>query len=183
MSGGTEPSRLDVVNIEQILIAVLVLGWIVYRQVVGQYASGTKLTLLPLLLIVLGLYAVMEAHPTITAAGGALIGGELVLTVVLGWLRARAVSLETREGFLYLRGGVPALALWTISIATRVAIEIGAHHVDAATAALATSTVALSFGVSLAVQGIVLRRRIRQDGRPLRDGRRAERTGRATLGR
>ncbi|MFC7660773.1 hypothetical protein ACFQV8_36300 [Pseudonocardia benzenivorans] len=69
MSGGTEPSRLDVVNIEQILIAVLVLGWIVYRQVVGQYASGTKLTLLPLLLIVLGLYAVVEAHPTITAAG------------------------------------------------------------------------------------------------------------------
>ncbi|MBN9111818.1 MAG: hypothetical protein J0I34_23915 [Pseudonocardia sp.] len=171
-------------NIEQILIAVLVLAWIVYRQVVGQYASRTKLIWLPLVLIVVGLYTVVQAHPTVTTVGGALIGAELVLTVVLGWVRGRAVSLETREGFLYLRGGVPALVLWLISIGMRVGVELFAHSIGGATAALATSTIALSFGISLAVQGLVLRQRIRRDGRPLQeDSRRGDRSARATLGR
>lgn len=171
-------------NAEQILIAVLVLGWIVYRQVVGQFASRTKLTWLPLILIALGVYTVVQTHPTVTAVGTAVIGAELVLTIALGWIRGRAVGLETRDGFLYMRGGAPTLVLWAISIGMRVGIELWAHQIGGATAALATTTIALSFGLSLGVQGLVLRHRIRQDGRPLRDDSgRAESAGRATLRR
>ncbi|GAY11816.1 hypothetical protein [Pseudonocardia sp. N23] len=171
-------------DIEQILIAVVVLGWIVWRQVVGQYASRTKLTWLPLVLVVLGVYTVVQAHLDITTTGAVLIGAEMLLTVVLGWVRGRAVSLETRDGFLYLRGGAPALVLWVVSIGMRVLVEVLAHGIGGSTAALATATIALSFGLSLGVQGIVLRQRIRNDGRPLQeDARRGGTRPRATLGR
>jgi len=169
-------------NIEQVVLAVLVLGWIVYKQVVGQYATAGKLTWLPPLLVVIGVYAVVQAHPTVTAAGAALIGAELVATVVLGVLRGRAVSLTTRDGYLYLRGGTPALLLWLVSIGVRVGVEVYAHGLGPATATLATSTIALSFGISLGVQGLVLRHRIRTDGRPLRPAQRRP-SERATLGR
>lgn len=118
-----------------------IVGFVLYKQFTGQFAStGTR---------------------EIT-----LLAGELVLAVGLGVARGRAIRLETRDGWLYPRGSVALLAAWVATIAVRVGASLLGDGAGAA--ALVTTSSALVIGASLAVQGLVLRRRVAADGRPLR---------------
>lgn len=108
--------------------------------------------------------------------------GDLLLTAGLGAVRGAAIELSLREGYLYRRGGVLSLALWTLSIGARVLIAVLASGTSAGPATAATLT--LGFGVSIAAQYLVLAARVRADGRPLRpSGDRREVGQQATLGR
>lgn len=130
---------------------------------------------LPLILLVIGFISASQAHLTAGAATMLVIGADLVLTAVLGAARGYSIQLSSRDGYLYQRGGLPTLALWLLSIAVRLGLELYAHRVGVGVAA--TSTLTLTFGVSLAVQALVLQTRIRTDGRPVRpaDQRRQDR--------
>ena len=168
-------------NIVQYVLVALVLAWIVVRQVRGRYVAPGRLAVLPAILVVLGLGS--AASITWSAAAVAVVAGELLLTAVLGVVRGALTHLTLREGYLYQRGGGLGLALWVVSIGARVLTGIGASAIGLGAAAEATIT--LSFGVSLAVQFVVLGLRVRRDGRPLRPADRGRRAaaGRATLDR
>lgn len=135
---------------------------------------------LPLIFCGIGLLALLQAHPAITAIGLAVVAGELLVTAGLGAARAAAVRLEVRDGRLYQRGGAPMLALWLLTIGMRVGTAVLAGPLGAG--ALSTATMTFSLGLSLLVQAAVLTRRVAADGRPVRpDAARAGSRGRATL--
>ncbi|TCK20491.1 DUF1453 family protein [Pseudonocardia endophytica] len=163
-------------DIATILITVAVVGFVLYKQFTGQFVrTGGRETVLPFVLIGVGVLTVASVHPPVTALGVALLAVELVLAVGLGVARGLAFRLETRDGWLYRRGSVALLVAWVATIVVRVGAEVLGGGTGAA-ALIATSS-ALVLGASLAVQGMVLRRRVAADGRPLRptDGRRTAR--------
>jgi hypothetical protein len=168
-------------NMVQYVLVALVLAWIVMRQVRGRYVSTGRLAVLPAILVVIGLGS--AASVTWTGLAVAVVAGELVLTAALGVLRGALTHLTLREGYLYQCGGGLGLALWVVSIGVRVLSAVGASAIGVGAATEATIT--LSFGVSLAVQFVVLHLRVQADGRPLRpaDGGRRPASGRATLDR
>lgn len=148
-----------------LLLTVAVLVWVVQRQFVGRFVSTRRSFTLPLVLGVLGVAAIAQAHVAWTAAALGWIALDLVLTVVLGAVRGRATTLSLRDGYLYQRGGVPTLLLWLLSIGVRVLVAVLAHGTSAGPAVEAS--LLLTFGVSLGVQGLVLLARVRADGRPV----------------
>ena len=137
---------------------------------------------LPLVLVLLGVLESASAHIGWTAVVVGWIAVDLLITAVLAVVRGYAITLSLRDGYLYQRGGVPSLVLWLVSIAARVAVALLAHDTPAGPAVEAT--LLLTFGVSLAVQSLVLMARVRADGRPLRPGgdRRGTRTPSTLVG-
>jgi hypothetical protein len=158
-------------DLVQYALLALVLVWIVVRQVQGRFVAVSRMFVLPAVLVAVGLDSAVGIAWSGTAV--AAVAGELVLTAALGAVRGAFVHLTLREGYLYRRGGALGLALWVVSIGARVLVELGASALGVGTAATATLT--LSFGVSLAAQFLVLLRRVRADGRPLRPSGRARR--------
>lgn len=154
-------------DITTALITVAIVGFVLYKQFTGRFvATGGREATMPFVIIGIGVLTVAAAHPPVTPVGIALLAGELVLAVALGVARGYAFRLESRDGWLYRRGSVALLAAWVATIAVRVGASLLGDGAGAG-ALLATSS-ALVFGASLAVQGLVLRRRVAADGRPLR---------------
>lgn len=158
-------------DVVQYALVAAVLVWIVVRQVQGRFVAVGRMFVLPAVLVVLGLGSTVAVEWSGTAV--AVVAGELLLTAALGAVRGAFVHLTLRDGYLYRRGGALGLALWVVSIGAHVLVELGASAIGVGAAATATLT--LSFGVSLAAQFLVLLRRVRADGRPLRPSDRARR--------
>jgi len=148
-----------------LLLTVAVLVWVVQRQFVGRFVSTRRTLTLPLVLGVLGLFAIAQAHVEWTTAALGWIAVDLVITVALGVVRGYAINLSLRGGYLYQRGGVPTLVLWVLSIGARVLVAVLANGTPAGPAVEAS--LLLTFGISLGVQGLVLLARVQADGRPL----------------
>jgi hypothetical protein len=148
-----------------LLLTVAVLVWVIRRQFVGRFVSTRRTLTLPLVLGVLGVVAIAQAHVPWTAAALGWIAIDLLITVVLGAVRGCATTLSLRDGYLYERGGVPTLVLWLLSIGARVLVAVLANGTSAGPAVEAS--LLLTFGLSLGVQGLVLLARVRVDGRPL----------------
>ncbi len=148
-----------------LLLVAAVLVWVVQRQFVGRFVATRRTLTVPLVLGVLGLFSIAQAHVEWTTAALGWIAVDLVLTVVLGLARGCAIHLSLRDGYLYQRGGVPSLALWLLSIGARVLVAVLASGTPAGPAVEAT--LMLTFGISLGVQGLVLLARVQADGRPL----------------
>jgi hypothetical protein len=153
-------------NLASVVIVVLALAWVISRNLRGRFVAAEKPYRLPLILLVIGVVQFGQAHPAITPLAVLVLAADLVLTAVLGAARGYSIQLGTRDGFLYQRGGAPTLLLWALSIAVRVGLEIFAHSVGVGAAA--SATVLLTFSISLIVQALVLRNRVRADGRPVR---------------
>jgi hypothetical protein len=152
-------------NLSTVVIVVLALGWVISRNLRGRFVATDKPYRLPLILIVLGVIEFGRAHPAITPVAVLVIGADLLLTAALGAARGYSIELSVRGCYLYQRGGVPTLLLWALSIAVRVGLEFAARGIGAGQAA--SATVVLTFGISLAVQALVLQFRVREDGRPV----------------
>ncbi|MDN5917898.1 MAG: hypothetical protein L0I76_22850 [Pseudonocardia sp.] len=166
--------------IEIAVIALLVL-WVLYRQVAGRFVRPIgRAIVVPVVIVGAGLVTMVQAHPPVTAAGLLVVGLALAATTGLGVVRATAIRLELREGWLYQRGGLAMAALWVLTIGVRVGMEFLGYTVGAGP--LLTTTLALSLGLSLVVQYLVLTRRVAADGRPVRrDAGRARDRRQATL--
>jgi RND superfamily putative drug exporter len=146
----------------EIVIAVVVLVWVVARQVQARPVVARTMFAVPAVLAVLGLLAL--AHDArnghgLTSSGGSWLAAGLVLAVVTGAARAPAARIFERDGRLWRQGGPLTIALWLVSAGLRAGLGVLAARAGAGAAV--SDTLLLSFGLSLAVQyaGLVLRAR------------------------
>lgn len=154
-------------DVTSLIVAVAIVGFVLYRQFTGRFvAEGGREAVLPFVIIGVGVLTVAAAHPAVTPLGIALLAGELLLAAGLGVVRGYAFRLEERQGWLYRRGSAALLIAWALTVAVRVGASLIGDAAGAG--ALVATTSALVFGGSLAVQSIVLRRRVAADGRPVR---------------
>jgi hypothetical protein len=138
-------------------IGVLVLVWVIRRQMVERRLTTTRMLTIPILLIVLGLAESSSAFNRLNSptALALLLGGVLV-GAVGGAARAASQRLIRRDGVVYTRGTGWTMLLWLATVLVRVGMAaLGA----ALHAPEGTGEILLFLGVTLAVQNVLLARR------------------------
>lgn len=135
-----------------VLLVVVVAGWVVRRQVVARPIAGRSLWLLPAILAVVGWSQISHLHNL--AAGAPYLAADLGSVVVLGMLRGLTVELFTDQGVAWRRGTGLTVALWAVSFAARIVIGVVASHQGYGT--LSSDSLTLSLGASLLAQNLVI---------------------------
>lgn len=138
-------------------IAVLVLFWVIRRQMVERRLTTTRMLTIPILLIVLGLAEDSSAFDRLNSPTAlALLVGGLLVGAIGGAARAASQKLIWRQGVVYTRGTGWTMVLWLATVLVRVGMAaLGA----ALHAPEGTGEILLFLGVTLVVQNLLLARR------------------------
>ncbi|WP_410617892.1 hypothetical protein [Amycolatopsis sp. cmx-8-4] len=151
-----------------VAVAGLVLYRVVYKQLRGTLLDRKSLVTLPLILVLVGGYLTLKALPGASAAELGFLGADLVLLAGLGVLRSTTTTLTAREGTTFQKGSAVTLVLWVLTIGVRIGLVALATVLGVA-GPLSSASVALTVGVSIAVQNATTYRRIQLAGLPLAD--------------
>ncbi|MET8994618.1 hypothetical protein [Amycolatopsis sp. NPDC004169] len=154
-----------------VAIAALVLYRVVYQQVRGTLLSRRRLTVLPLVLTVVGAYLTLKALPGAPAGELGLLAADLLVLAGLGVLRSTTTTLTERDGTTFQKGSAVTIGLWVLTVAVRIGLLALGTALGVA-GPLTSASVALSLGVTIAVQNATTYRRIQRRGLPLAAGRR-----------
>lgn len=113
---------------DNVLIALAVLGLVLYRQLRARPVAERRLYTIPAVLAVIGVAQgglLDDAHPALSVA---LLAGEAAAAVAFGALRAVTVRLwRESDGGLWRRGTGWTLAAWLVSILSRVGFIAAGH--------------------------------------------------------
>lgn len=152
-------------NATTIVIIVLALGWILYRQMQVRPVKENALRL-PVILGAIGLVQTVQY----VANGGAIGIGNvaaailgLTVAIALAYPRARTTKVFPGPDGSYLRQGTAAtIALWIIAIGAHIAIDVlvPMGFGDRSGHGLTGATMMLYIGVTLFAQSWFLRQRI-----------------------
>ncbi|WP_018178768.1 hypothetical protein [Jongsikchunia kroppenstedtii] len=150
--------------VTNVLIAVVVIGFVLYRQMTPRPVRAASR--LPLILLIIGGVQTVQhfQHGVSSIADIGLVAVSMLVGVGLAAARAHTVRLHRDEsGQVWRTGTAATLVLWIVAIAQHVAIHL---VVDPG---LASASLMLYFGAVLLVQNLLVTRRAeRQFGRPMR---------------
>jgi hypothetical protein len=136
-----------------IAIGLVVVAVLLWNQLRTRRVSGGRLILIPLVLVVLGVLQTREGL-TRTSLGVLLLVLGLVLALILGAARGYAMKIWVgADGQFLRRGGTLLIALWLVSVAVKVGIDLGGA---AAGARIAGSAILIELGVTLGAQNIIV---------------------------
>lgn len=138
-------------------IAVLVLVWVIRRQMTERRLSTTRMLTIPVLLVLIGLVQDSTMFDKLTSPTAILllVGGVLI-GAIGGVARAASQRLIWRDGVVYTRGTGWTMALWVATVLVRVGM---AALGSALHAPEGTGEILLFLGVTLMVQNLLLARR------------------------
>jgi hypothetical protein len=149
-----------------VAIAGLVLYKVVYKQVRGTLLDRKTLVTMPVILVAVGGYLTLEALPGASGAELGLLAADLVVLAGLGVLRSTTTTLSRRDGTTFQKGSAVTIGLWVLTVAVRVGLVALGTALGVA-GPLTSASIALTLGVSIAVQNVTTYRRIQRRGLPL----------------
>jgi hypothetical protein len=142
------------------LIALVVLVWVVRRQMSERRVGARRVFTVPLIMAVIGIASLVNDKPhadkLLSATGLGLLAVGLVIGVGMGVARALSQRLYWRDGVAYARGTGLTMALWLGTVALRIGMAaLGAvlHAPEG------TGEILIFLALTLAVQNVVLMRR------------------------
>jgi hypothetical protein len=146
------------VTAADLVIGLLVLGLVIYRQVIARPVKSNMR--LPLILGVIG---VVETYQFLKGQhiGATIIAeliGSLVLAAVFGLARAATVRLSFRQGQWWSQGNWLTAILWVVSLAAHLgfdALVSGQHGHES----LGQATILLYLAVTYAMQRLIVQAR------------------------
>jgi hypothetical protein len=177
---------MNITTVADILIALAVVCWIIYRQFTWQLASPSRLWRMPAIIAIVGVVMLAQT-PSLTAVKPVdllILVGELVLALGLGavmgtlaWFRTR----PQRESDVRQRGGVSGVfdpsisvtetrtgalgaALWIVLIAVRVGIALLTAHYFPSALLASTGTILLIVAANRAARALVITMRMERRG-------------------
>ncbi|RSM43420.1 hypothetical protein DMA12_19420 [Amycolatopsis balhimycina DSM 5908] len=151
-------------------IAGLVLYKVVYQQVRGTLLDRKTLITMPLLLTAVGGYLTVKALPGAATAEVGLLAADLLVLAGLGVLRSATTTLTERDGTTFQKGSAVTIGLWMLTVAARIGVVALGTALGVA-GPLTSASIALTLGVSIAVQNATTYRRLQRRGLPLADRR------------
>jgi hypothetical protein len=142
-------------TVANILIYVVLIGYILFKRVQGQpVKAGRSLFVLPVLLVVLGIGDVTQ--------GATVKPLEITLTVIgatiafgLGLLRGRADKLSDRNGYRFVQWGAASLILFAGNIAAKLMLDLIGLAAGSSGSVVGKSLL-LTFGLTLLGEAIVI---------------------------
>lgn len=153
--------------VTDILVGVLVLAWVLYRQLTPRRvrSDGSNRTLL--ILGAIGLLQLVQFFQRTDVRVGPIAIGSLVVSLgvaaVLSTVRAYSMRVWRGEDGWYRRGTPLTLLLWLVSIGAHLGIDALAGHLAGAAddvRGLGNATLVLYLAVSLGLQSMIVARRV-----------------------
>ncbi|GAB3577841.1 hypothetical protein GCM10027445_44200 [Amycolatopsis endophytica] len=133
----------------QIVLIVLIIGYILTRRLSGVPAQGKRILLLPAVLVVLGVTKLHQVDALELITSGAL-------SVVLGGARGASIRLYSSGGVVFLRYTALTVVLWLVNIGAKLGLGVLFGSV--------ADSLLLTLGLGVLVEGVVVL------GRALRTG-------------
>ncbi|MGH3300812.1 MAG: hypothetical protein ACRDOK_03835 [Streptosporangiaceae bacterium] len=142
--------------VTELVIGVVILGLLVYRQLQARPLRANQRLLL--ILLVLGVIETWEyfqgGKHSASAAVVALVGS-LVLAAAFGAARAFTVRIWQQDGQPWVQGNVLTAALWVVALAAHLGFDyLVGQHKDVGD--IGNATVVLYLVASLGVQRVVM---------------------------
>jgi hypothetical protein len=173
---------MNITTVADILIALAVVCWIIYRQFTWQLASPSRLWRMPAIIAIVGVVMLAQT-PSLSVVKPVdllILGGELVISLGLGAIMGTLARFRTRPqqaSDVRQRGGAgiafdPAIrvtetrtgalgaALWIVLIALRVGIELLATHYFPSALLASTATILLIVAANRAARALVVTMRM-----------------------
>jgi len=147
--------------VPDLVIGLLVLALLVFRQLQSRPVRGNQRLLLILLVasLVETSYGLERVH--IGPATVAALAGSLVIAAVFGALRAFTVRIWMQDGQPWVRGSLLTAALWVVALAAHLGYDYLVGQ-DKSMAQLGTATLLLYLVASLGVQRLVVAYRVQR---------------------
>jgi hypothetical protein len=143
----------------EIVLGVVVLGLLIYRQLRSRpvNASGLRLVALLAVIGVVQAYQFLDKHHS-GAVTYAALGGSLLLAVVFGALRAASVRVWLRGGQPWTKGNWLTAVLWVFAVAAHLGYDALVTP-GRGSSGLGAATVVLYLAVSLGIQRVITQQR------------------------
>lgn len=127
---------MDLQIIGNVLLAVVILAFVCYRQTTWRIASPATLWRMPVIMAAVGVYLLIRQGSTFTGLDAAVLVIELVISLGVGaWMGAIAHFRRTEDvdgvPQFESRTGWWGLALWLVVIAVRIGIDVVANGLGA----------------------------------------------------
>ena len=149
----------------EIVLGVVVLGLLIYRQVIARpiNAGGMRL------IVILGIIGVVETVQYLQKYHSgpwtyAALGGSLVLAAAFGVLRAGTMRLWSQDGQVWIKGNWLTGVLWILALGAHLGYDALVSHGHDNGGGVGTATVVLYLAVSLGVQRLVAQLRATRKG-------------------
>jgi hypothetical protein len=151
-------------TVYELLLGVVVLGLLVYRQLQKRPVSGRRQQIG----LVLGVIGVIETVNYLgkVHAGGVVVvalAGSLVLAAVFGAVRAATVRIWIQDGRPWSQGNWLTALLWVVAVAAHLGYEALLDS-SKGLSGLGSATVLLYLAVSLLVQYVIVNFRAQRLG-------------------
>ena len=177
---------MNISSVVDILIALVVVCWIIYRQFTWQLVSPRSLWRMPAIVAILGIVmlsqtkGLTDVHPLDLA----ILAGELLLSVGLGAVMGTLAKFRTRgqrASDVRQRSGVPAqfdpsrtvtesrtgglgAALWVVLIVVRIGVEVLTAQYFPSALLASTGTILLVVAANRAARALVVTVRMERRG-------------------
>jgi uncharacterized membrane protein len=142
-------------TLSYLVIGVVVLGLLIYRQLVARPVRGNQGIVL--ILLIIGLVEAVQYMHKLHLGSTAVIAlvGSLILAAVFGAARAATVRIWVQDGQAWSKGNLLTAALWVVALGAHLGYDylIGQHK-DIGN--LGDATVLLYLAVSLAIQRVIV---------------------------
>lgn len=148
----------------QVLLGVVILGLLIFRQLRTRPVRASSARLMAVLGVI-GIYEAIQffqqhhtgASTTVIAA----LAGSLGLAVVFGVIRAATVRVWLENGQAWMRGNVLTAILWVIALAAHLGYDylLDSHK---GTSGLGNATIVLYLAITLGVQRMIVAQRARK---------------------
>lgn len=150
-------------NVLEIAIAVLVVGWIIYRQTQWQTLNPARIWRGPIIVAVIGAVSLKTSltGATIGTTAVALLVLEAVLAVAVGVGMGMLSQIRTVGGTLAARTGLIGSLLWFVMLALRLGVDVWASA-DGAKIVASTGVILLMLALNRVGRTAVLLRRAEQ---------------------
>ncbi|MBU3063352.1 hypothetical protein KO481_17685 [Nocardia sp. NEAU-G5] len=150
-------------NVLEIGLAVLVLGWIVYRQTRWQTLERARIWRGPIILAVIGVVSMRTglAGAALGTTAVALLVLEAVLSLSVGVGMGMLSQIRNVDGSPAARTGLIGSLLWFVMLAVRVGVDVWATA-DGAKIVASTGVILLMLALNRAGRTAVLMRRADQ---------------------
>ena len=147
--------------VTELALGVVILGLLIYRQLVARRVSSSSLRIMAILGVigVVELVGFLNKHHGGTTLDAAL-GGSLVLALVFGVLRAMTTRIWQQDGAAWSQGNWLTALLWVLALGAHLGYDalLDHHH---GTAGLGEATLVLYLAVSLGAQRLIVMQRAR----------------------
>jgi hypothetical protein len=177
---------MNISTVTDIIVALAVLCWIIYRQFTWQLVSPSRLWRMPVVIAIIGVIMLAQTK-SLTAVKPIdllILAGELVLALGLGAIMGMLAKFRTRgqrASDIRQRSGVPVefdpsvtvtesrtgglgAALWVVLIAVRIGIELLTAHYFPSALLASTGTILLVIAANRAARALVVTLRMERRG-------------------